>query len=87
LPAGLVREFGKLAGKLRRHDLLRRDAPRVEFFDAAELVGFESLRVAVNGTDKCCPLLFSSSARVRLLVCDKQRQPHALVGVAVAAGS
>jgi hypothetical protein len=57
LPAGLKREFGNLAGKFRRHDLLRRDATRVEFFDAPELIGFESLCVAVNGADVCCPLL------------------------------
>jgi hypothetical protein len=40
LPARFVRKLGQLARKLRRDDLLRRDAARVEFFDAAQLIGF-----------------------------------------------
>jgi hypothetical protein len=59
LPAGLVREFGDLAGKLRRYDLLRRDAPRVELFDATKLIGLETLRVAVNGANVCNPPIWS----------------------------
>jgi hypothetical protein len=55
LPSGLVREFGELARELRSDDLLRRDAPRVELFDAPELIGLKPLRVAVNGADDDCP--------------------------------
>ncbi len=39
LAAGFVREFGQLARELRRDDLLRRDAARVELLNAAQLVG------------------------------------------------
>jgi hypothetical protein len=51
LSACLVGELRELARELGRDNLLRRDAPRVEFFDAPELVGFESLRVALYVTD------------------------------------
>jgi hypothetical protein len=55
LPSCFVREFGELARKFWRNDLLWRDAPRVEFFDAAELVRFKTLCVAVYGTDVVNP--------------------------------
>jgi hypothetical protein len=55
LPARLVREFRELPRKLRRDDPLRRNAPRVEFLDAAQLVGLETLRVAVDVTDDADP--------------------------------
>jgi hypothetical protein len=51
-----------LPRKLRRDDLLRRDAARVEFFNAAQLIGFETLCVAVYVADvkaslSCCRAL------------------------------
>ena len=46
LAARLVREFGQLAREFLRHNLVHRDAPRVEFFNAAQLVGFQSERVS-----------------------------------------
>ena len=55
LSAGLVREFGELARELGRDDPLRRNAPRVEFLDAAQLVGLETLRVAVYVADTSRP--------------------------------
>ncbi|MCA1816318.1 MAG: hypothetical protein LC746_07920 [Acidobacteria bacterium] len=55
LPAGLVREFGELSRELGRDDPLRRNAPRVEFLDAAQLVGLETLRVAVYVADTSRP--------------------------------
>jgi hypothetical protein len=55
LSAGLVREFGELTRELRRDDSLRRNAPRVEFLDAAQLVGLETLRVAFYVTDSSRP--------------------------------
>jgi hypothetical protein len=51
LPPGLVREFRELARELRRDDPLRRNAPRVELLDAAQLVGLQALRVAVYVAD------------------------------------
>jgi hypothetical protein len=36
---------------------MRRDPPRVEFFDAAQLIGFEPLCVAVYVTDRSIPPL------------------------------
>jgi hypothetical protein len=47
----LVREFGELAREFGRDDALRRNAPRVEFLDAAQLVGLKSLRVAFYVAD------------------------------------
>ncbi|MGB7921796.1 MAG: hypothetical protein WCF57_00995, partial [Pyrinomonadaceae bacterium] len=47
LAARLVREFRQLACELRRHDLVRRDAARIEFFDAPQLIGLEPMRIAV----------------------------------------
>ena len=38
LPARLMREFGHLSRKLWRHDLMRRDPPRVELLDPAQLI-------------------------------------------------
>lgn len=38
LPPRLVRKLGELARELGRDDLLRRDAPRVELFDAPKLI-------------------------------------------------
>jgi hypothetical protein len=52
LSSGLVREFGELAREFGRDDSLRRNAPRVEFLNAAQLVGLETLRVAVYVADK-----------------------------------
>jgi hypothetical protein len=51
LSACLVGEFRELARELGRNDLLRRDAPRVEFFDAPELVRFQPLRVSLYVTN------------------------------------
>jgi hypothetical protein len=51
LPPGLVREFGELAREFGRDDPLRRNAPRVELLDAAQLVGLETLRVAFYVAD------------------------------------
>jgi hypothetical protein len=51
LAARLVRQFRELARELRGDDLLRRDAPRVELFDAPKLVRFQSLRVALYVAD------------------------------------
>ncbi|MFL6254477.1 MAG: hypothetical protein ACJ74T_05620 [Pyrinomonadaceae bacterium] len=47
----LVRKLGELARELGRDDLLRRDAPRVEFFDAPQLVGLQPLRVPLYVAD------------------------------------
>ena len=46
LAARLVREFGQLAREFLRHNLVNRDTPRVEFFNAAQLVGFQTERVS-----------------------------------------
>jgi hypothetical protein len=46
LAARLVREFCQLARKFLRHNLVRRDAPRIEFLNAAQLVGFQTERVS-----------------------------------------
>lgn len=56
LPAGFMGKLGQVSGKLRRHNLVRRDATRVKFFDAAQLVRFESLRIAVYVADLISPL-------------------------------
>jgi uncharacterized ferredoxin-like protein len=51
LATRLMREFRELARELGRDDLLRRDATRVELFDATQLVGLEPLRVALYVAD------------------------------------
>jgi hypothetical protein len=44
-----------LTGEFRRHDLVRRDAARIEFFYAPQLIGFEPLCVAVYVADYSLP--------------------------------
>jgi hypothetical protein len=63
LAACLVRKLGELPRKFGRDDLLRGDAPVVEFLDAAQLVGFETLCVAVYGTDVFTPSPRFANAR------------------------
>src|SRR5215831_2488813 len=51
LASGLVRELGQLTSKLCGNDFSGRDPPRVEFFDAAQLIRLQSQRVSQCVTD------------------------------------
>ena len=51
LTARLMREFGKLARELRGDDLRRLYAARVEFFDASQLIRFQTCGIAVYGAN------------------------------------
>jgi hypothetical protein len=70
LPPGLVREFRELAREFGRDDLLRRNAPRVELLDAAQLVGLETLRVAFYVADTS-DLLRRRAPRTRIGVASR----------------
>jgi hypothetical protein len=48
LPVYFVRYFRKLASEFGRNDLAWSDAPRVKFFNAAQLILFESVDISVN---------------------------------------
>ena len=41
LSARLMRKFGELPRKFRRHNLVRGNAPSVKFFNATQLIGLE----------------------------------------------
>ena len=41
LSARLMRKFGELPRKFRRHNLVRGNAPGVKFFNATQLIGLE----------------------------------------------
>ena len=72
LAASFVREFGQLTRELGRHDLLRRNSTRVEFFNATQLIRFQPLRVAVYGADLCNPPWLIGEPCLLRMRCEKR---------------
>ena len=59
LPIYFVRYLRKLTGEFGRNDLTWSDATRIEFFNAAQLILFESVDISVNVANRKSLRIFS----------------------------